>query len=572
MPTCPICLGNFQTTKAGLIRSHGPRSNPCKGSGAAPINKTVATNSNPKEESNGSESLAPTAEIDPKLIFNAQTTTIRWIPHNLITLAAESFTDALKHVSDNPHEKQSWINLMKWPKTRLSVPSTSNKLSRKERNKALREQLTAKTSPQTQTTQVLHHKTKETTDEQLERRVRQRIDAGDVRGAMRLVVNEGKVIEPDDKSAEALRKKHPIGAIIDEDPSTEDVSIEPTDEQIRAAIEGMSTGGAPGPDGLRPSHLKQMTRSKAGLSKDKLFSEIKRFSIICIKGLIPRTARSSFFGANLIALKKKDGGLRPIAIGLVLRRLVSRSVCISSREKAKNLLSPFQLGVGIAGGAEAATHATRRFLSQKNDALGIVKLDFANAFNCVTRKQIIESVGLFLPELRNYVVAAYATPSALLFGSQVIMSACGVQQGDPIGPLLFAISIRHITHSSTAPFVVWYLDDATLGGTAEEVCRELARARAAASAIGLELNTQKCEAVSDSASFADKVRALLPDCKTILPEHCELLGAPLSPKAADQCLTRKAAILETITPRLARLGRHDAHALLRCSLGHPRVT
>ena len=37
MPTCPICRGNFQTTKAGVLRSHGPRSGPCKGSGTNPI-------------------------------------------------------------------------------------------------------------------------------------------------------------------------------------------------------------------------------------------------------------------------------------------------------------------------------------------------------------------------------------------------------------------------------------------------------------------------------------------------------------------------------------------------------
>ena len=68
------------------------------------------------------------------------------------------------------------------------------------------------------------------------------------------------------------------------------------------------------------------------------------------------------------------------------------------------------------------------------------------------------------------------------------------------------------------------------------------------------------------------MRELLSDCKVIDMHHCELLRAPLSAEPANQCLSRKEYTLKTITPRLALLNRHDAHALLRCSLGHPRIT
>jgi hypothetical protein len=50
------------------------------------------------------------------------------------------------------------------------------------------------------------------------------------------------------------------------------------------------------------------------------------------------------FGANLVALSKKGGGVRPVAVGSVLRRLVSKSVMATIGEKATSHLAPYQYG------------------------------------------------------------------------------------------------------------------------------------------------------------------------------------------------------------------------------------
>lgn len=44
--------------------------------------------------------------------------------------------------------------------------------------------------------------------------------------------------------------------------------MEFTEQHLRTAIEGMQTRGAPGPDGLRPSQLKQITRLKFADAKN----------------------------------------------------------------------------------------------------------------------------------------------------------------------------------------------------------------------------------------------------------------------------------------------------------------
>ena len=73
------------------------------------------------------------------------------------------------------------------------------------------------------------------------------------------------------------------------------------------------------------------------------------------------------------------------------------------------------------------------------------------------------------------------------------MSAQGVQQVDPLGPMLFRLVIRQLTRSLVSPFNVWYLDDGTVGGDIDSVLSDLQTVIDEGSKLGLELNTAKCE-------------------------------------------------------------------------------
>ena len=72
------------------------------------------------------------------------------------------------------------------------------------------------------------------------------------------------------------------------------------------------------------------------------------------RGLVPAEVRPFFFGTSLVALRKKSGGVWPIAIGCTPRRLVAKVVSRLVRNEMASLLSPKQLGFGVCGGAEAA--------------------------------------------------------------------------------------------------------------------------------------------------------------------------------------------------------------------------
>src|SRR5688572_9047112 len=134
-------------------------------------------------------------------------------------------------------------------------------------------------------------------------------------------------------------------------------------------------------------------------------------------------------------------GLRPIAVGLTLRRLVAKMANKHAQAACAPLLQPSQLGVGTKGGCEALIHATRLFLSNLTEEKAFVKLDFANAFNSVRRDAVLEAVARHRPDLVAFTNAAYGSPSLLWAGDSLLLSAEGVQQGDPLGSLLFCLAL-----------------------------------------------------------------------------------------------------------------------------------
>jgi hypothetical protein len=188
-----------------------------------------------------------------------------------------------------------------------------------------------------------------------------------------------------------------------------------------------------------------------------------------LAGATPDWVRFTFFGANLLPFKKADVGIRPIAVGLTLRRLVAKVACRLVTEKCTEVLKPRQMGVGVKSGAEALVHAAQRFVGALPSDNMLVKLDFTNAFNCIRRDRMLEATAVHLPELLSYVSSVYSSPSSLFFGHYIVESAEGVQQGDPLGPLLYSLTTHSLLQAIKSEFTTGYLDDISIGGEVSSV-------------------------------------------------------------------------------------------------------
>jgi len=83
-----------------------------------------------------------------------------------------------------------------------------------------------------------------------------------------------------------------------------------------------------------------------------------------------------------------------------------------------------------------------------------------------------------------------------------------VQQGDPLGPVLFSLAIHSLASELMSAFNVWYLDNGTLGGSPQSVLADFTTILGRSSSLGLSLNLSKCELYMASASSSHFVNEL----------------------------------------------------------------
>lgn len=311
---CPICGRTFRNLKSHLTKSHP---NTKDGRQQAPIGSPVVQ-----------RNFVEHAEVLIRL--RKSTPILRRITKGARTQAAEVLSGIIHRVT-SVNDPEAWLDLFSFPLVALQLPRKSDKVKnlttwvksnierwRQQGRSALPASVAEARQP------VL------APEAQGAKRVEAKVAEGNVHGAVRLLISDDVLALPDHSALTSLTSKHPphpTPATFPEAPMPAPALAPVAAQEVDAAVRSFNQGSAGGMDGPLTGALRDLLLDQSVAHRDTLLDAIAELVDVLFQGAVPPEVCPIFFGATLIALNKKDGRVRPIAIGNVWRRLAAKIVC-----------------------------------------------------------------------------------------------------------------------------------------------------------------------------------------------------------------------------------------------------
>ena len=191
-----------------------------------------------------------------------------------------------------------------------------------------------------------------------------------------------------------------------EDPETRKLLVKAAIKAIRRYPRCPS----PGPNGSRFEHWGVLT------SDSQAMEAAAEVVVDFMLGMCPPEALEANLGARLLALGKPGGGVRPVAMGSVVRRLAARAACSFAKDWVADAVGPCQYGVGRAAGRELA-HKALTALVDEDKSRVVLAFDARNAFGSLPRQRVWEGVQARMPILALLGLGC-PNPPRTLFGTR----------------------------------------------------------------------------------------------------------------------------------------------------------
>lgn len=284
--------------------------------------------------------------------------------------------------------------------------------------------------------------------------------------------------------------------------STPRTAIVITPETVKTTLSKVSVGKASGISGWTFKMMRDLGADHMDNSAEFIDALCKLLNVMASN----KIDSSIWTKTRLQLLAKLTGGLRPIAIGETLVRLMGACITRQLEHEVQNLMAPYQFGVGCKGGADIIAMTCSMMVGliksrhNRDDTMGIIPLDFVNAYGSVRRLHTGKAILKHLPQLFDTFLFLYGKESEvyLLNGTHVATVYSGLRQGCSLATLFFCTAIKDAldltarTYPTVKPLT--YIDDVTVVSAnpttcvvdvgAAFLCRELAK-------IGLTVNEQK---------------------------------------------------------------------------------
>ena len=172
----------------------------------------------------------------------------------------------------------------------------------------------------------------------------------------------------------------------------------------------------------------------------------------------------ALMACRLIALDKCPG-VRPIGVGEVPRRILSKVMAAATSADVEELCGTNQLCSGLKAGIEGAVHAMNDLFEESSgEGWGLLFVDASNAFNSVSRVAALWNVRVLWPRCSCYLFNYYRGYAIQVVrgAEEHVLSREGVTQGDPLSMLMYAVAILPLIQAledRNRWFQNWYADD-----------------------------------------------------------------------------------------------------------------
>ena len=129
---------------------------------------------------------------------------------------------------------------------------------------------------------------------------------------------------------------------------------------------------------------------------------------------IPDQIRATLRITTLLGIHKESGGVRPLSLSDILRRILGKAIATAYKSKWKDAVGIHQYGIGTTAGVEAVQNGTKLYLQLKPNSSAFLG-DGVNAFNTCDRQSFINELHSVFPELSPFFEQWYVVESPLCF-------------------------------------------------------------------------------------------------------------------------------------------------------------
>ena len=287
-------------------------------------------------------------------LFNSGVVHLKRVPNNSGVPLAEHLTPKINDICGTPSNFALWCLLLSSLSYFLEKPPRGGKRQRSSLsaiiNKRIRDSVIEKKPKRDRKPQQ---------KSELDRWLRSfctKLDEGNVKAGIRMAVGDDTIADFTVDNYAALKLKHPQRETRSV-PDPTDIDCFSTSEFfVHKALMSFPNGSSAGLNGISPQILKDLTAKSNGQTGLNFLRASTNLVNMILEGKVPFELRPYFFGAKLIALKKPDGELRPIAVGYTFRRLSAKCAGYHVFESRQARYGNWQVGVGTKRGAELASY------------------------------------------------------------------------------------------------------------------------------------------------------------------------------------------------------------------------